>query len=293
MIRSPIKVLSSEATVAELIDHSTKSWKRDLVQEIFEEEEASVILQTPISSLNSKDKLIWHGTQNGSFLVKSAYHMEKAKEMEGRGQASTKEENILHTLWNCEAAKDVWGQCSMRLQKSTCSQLPIMLFFENMIKALNDSKLQEFVMVARQLWLRRNVFIFKNKFLPPNCLLRETITMRHKKMQLLNPLLTKSYETLVAVQFAKDLGLTQIELEGDSLQETKALQEENEAWSSTSMFIYETRIWLKTFAMWRVSHVRGNGNNIAHLLAKGSLNISDVFNVTMEDIPQCISPLVQ
>ena len=59
------------------------------------------------------------------------------------------------------------------------------------------------------------------------------------------------------------------------------------------MFICETKTWLKTFAMWRVSHVRRNGNNIAHLLAKGSLSISDDFNVTMEDIPQCISPLVQ
>ncbi|XP_042942726.1 uncharacterized protein LOC122276900 [Carya illinoinensis] len=228
MVRSPIKFLSFEATVAELIDHSTKSWKRDPVQEIFEEEKALVILQTPISSLNSKDKLIWHGTKNGSFSVKSAYHMEKATKMEGRGQASTsksfkevwkkiwqlhippidkmfiwracqeslptqlnlfktkivkvplcpicsrEEESILHTLWNCEVVKDVWGQCSMRLQKSTCSQLPMVLFFENMIKVLNDSEMQEFVMVARQLWLRRNSFIFKNKFLPPNCLLRET-----------------------------------------------------------------------------------------------------------------------
>ncbi|XP_042983222.1 uncharacterized protein LOC122312632 [Carya illinoinensis] len=280
----------------------------DLVQETFEEEEASVILQTPINSLNSKDKLIWHGTKNGYFSVKSAYHMEKAKEMEGRGQASTSK-----------------------------------TFKENMTKALNDSELQEFVMVARQLWLRRNSIIFKNKFLPPNCLLREASlrlqllkededkiqtqkegqqtknsaekwqsppanwfkvnwdeaidktkcmigigivlrdekgqiisTMRHKKMQLPDPLLTESYGALVAIQFTKDLGLTQIELEGDSLQVTKALQEENEAWSSSSMFIVETRIWLKTFSMWHVSHVRRNGNNIAHLLAKGSLSIFDV-----------------
>ncbi|XP_042969053.1 uncharacterized protein LOC122301732 [Carya illinoinensis] len=184
----------------------------------------------------------------------------------------------------------------------------MVLFFENMIKVLNDSEMQEFVMVARQLWLRRNSFIYKNKFLPPNCLLRETslrlqllkeeedkiqtqkegqqtknlaekwqsppanwfkvnwdgavdktkcmigigvvvrdekgqiiATMRHKKMQLPDPLLTESYGALIAVQFAKDLGLTQIELEGDSLLIAKALQEENEAWSSTSMFICETR----------------------------------------------------
>lgn len=56
-------------------------WKTELVQDIFEEGEANMILKTPTSTMETKDKIIWHGTMDGSFSVKSAYHMEKSREV--------------------------------------------------------------------------------------------------------------------------------------------------------------------------------------------------------------------
>ncbi|XP_042944592.1 uncharacterized protein LOC122278468 [Carya illinoinensis] len=325
------------------------SWKIDLVKDIFEEGEGSVILQTPISFMNSRDRLIWHGTKDGSFSVSSSSHMEKDKELEVKGQVSTsnsfkgvwnkiwqlhttssekmflwracqdslpiyvnlfkrkvvsdplrpictrEEESTLHALWNCEAAKDICCLCSKKLHKSSSSHLTMLVFFETLIEVLNADELQEFVVVARQLWLRRNSCIFNNHFMPPNVFLRESrlrlemlsekgqpqihsrdhqlcssakvwqvpplnwfkvnwdgavdqakgiigigviirydkgqtiATMRQKKTFFPDTQLAESYGALVAAQFARDVGLSQIVMEGDSLQVTKALQEEHEA----------------------------------------------------------------
>jgi len=46
-------------------------------QGIFQEEEARVICQIPLSPVQVKDSLLWRGALNREFSVRSAYHMEK------------------------------------------------------------------------------------------------------------------------------------------------------------------------------------------------------------------------
>ncbi|KAF5475845.1 hypothetical protein F2P56_007609 [Juglans regia] len=88
MVLSDVKVLDRRAKVADLIDSNSKSWKRDLVNQIFDGGEAEAIIRIPISSLNSKDKLIWKGTHKGCFSVRSAYHMMKERDFANQGQSS-------------------------------------------------------------------------------------------------------------------------------------------------------------------------------------------------------------
>lgn len=76
-VLSDVKELDSKAKVAELIDPIAKVWKTELVQHIFDKWEVEAILRTPISSFDSKDRLIWKGTSNGCFSMRSAYHMVK------------------------------------------------------------------------------------------------------------------------------------------------------------------------------------------------------------------------
>ncbi|XP_018831004.1 uncharacterized protein LOC108998763 [Juglans regia] len=114
------------------------------------------------------------------------------------------------------------------------------------------------------------------------------VAMRQGKKLYPDPLLAKSYGALQAVKVAWEIGLHQIILEGDSLQVTKALVEDREALSSSSMFWSEARFYLKLFAKWEVSHIRRNDNHIAHLLAKDALTIFDLI-ITMEDPLTCIA----
>lgn len=63
--------------VADLIDHGTKGWNVELIQVVFSEAEARVIVGIPLSLDLPPDRMVWRGTTNGSFTVKSAYHLGK------------------------------------------------------------------------------------------------------------------------------------------------------------------------------------------------------------------------
>jgi hypothetical protein len=55
--------------------------KYELVMEIFTTDEAEKICTLPISPNRQVDKLIWSGTSNENFFVKSAYHMGASKNL--------------------------------------------------------------------------------------------------------------------------------------------------------------------------------------------------------------------
>jgi hypothetical protein len=76
-VQSPKQLLVADATVASLINSNAKEWKADLVKAFLNAEEAQVVLDIPLSSSLPPDKLIWQGTKNGVFSVKSAYHLGK------------------------------------------------------------------------------------------------------------------------------------------------------------------------------------------------------------------------
>ncbi|XP_035539661.1 uncharacterized protein LOC118344031 [Juglans regia] len=304
-VTSPVKNLDENAKVDVLIDPETKRWKQDLIQDTFEVREAQLIMETPISAMATGDRIIWHGTKNGSFSVRSAYHMENDREVAAQGQASTsnslkevwnriwqiqatpgdktflwracqealptqynlykkrvvsdpicpicnreeemrsayhmendrevaaqgqastsnslkevwnriwqiqatpgdktflwracqealptqynlykkrvvsdpicpicnrEEESVQHVLWSCEAAKGVWSQCSKRIQKCSFPISSMIQLFSSLTKVLSPEELQEFVMIARKIWWRRNSFIFKKEFVHPNHIVRE------------------------------------------------------------------------------------------------------------------------
>ncbi|KAF5471730.1 hypothetical protein F2P56_008503 [Juglans regia] len=85
-------------------------------------------------------------------------------------------------------------------------------------------------------------------------------TMKSRKPLFPDPLLAEALGALEAVQFGLDIGLSQVIIEGDSLQVVTALKSDKESWNSTSMFVNEAKQLTKYFAKWDISHVRRNGN---------------------------------
>ncbi|XP_059450901.1 uncharacterized protein LOC132181678 [Corylus avellana] len=88
MIQSQPTVLAPTARVCELVDRDTKWWKTNLIEQIFSPAEVKMILAIPLSSRNQEDCMVWRGTVKGEFSVRSAYHLQKKKEEEGRGECS-------------------------------------------------------------------------------------------------------------------------------------------------------------------------------------------------------------
>ncbi|KAG6730953.1 hypothetical protein I3842_01G105500, partial [Carya illinoinensis] len=71
MIQSPMSVLSKNSIVADLIDPHSRWWKVDLLHAIFQQEDIKEIMRLPVSIFPTADKLIWKGTVNGHFSVRS------------------------------------------------------------------------------------------------------------------------------------------------------------------------------------------------------------------------------
>ena len=59
--------------VFDLIDTERRSWDAAKVKSIFILHEAEIVLGIPISYRLPNDSVIWAGTLNGNFTVKSAY----------------------------------------------------------------------------------------------------------------------------------------------------------------------------------------------------------------------------
>jgi hypothetical protein len=75
-VQSPVTILSSEAKVAELIEPNSRRWNVQLQSSIFSPSEVASICSIPLSPLLARDRLVWAGSKQGVFTVRSAYFME-------------------------------------------------------------------------------------------------------------------------------------------------------------------------------------------------------------------------
>jgi hypothetical protein len=100
-IQTPPRILDRNQRVSSLIDVDTKWWNVPLIRELFCDEDAALICNIPISPTRQQDAMVWLGTSNGVFSVKSAYHMAKSKTEESSGSSSN--QDLSTQLW-----KRVW-----------------------------------------------------------------------------------------------------------------------------------------------------------------------------------------
>lgn len=96
-IQDPIRVLSKDAKVANIIDLDSNWWNVPLVEHIFSPETVERICSIPISPRTQEDKLVWAGTKTGAFAVHSAYHLEIARRTREMGSVSTR--SVLSPYW--------------------------------------------------------------------------------------------------------------------------------------------------------------------------------------------------
>lgn len=72
-VTSPLLYEQENFLVAVLINESTRSWRNDVIDHVFEIVEVAVIKGIPLSSFNQKEKLIWPFTPSSQYSVKSSY----------------------------------------------------------------------------------------------------------------------------------------------------------------------------------------------------------------------------
>jgi ribonuclease HI len=117
-ISDPVRVLSTDAKVAEIINRSTNWWDIPLIEQIFPRETVDKICSIPICPRTQEDRLIWAGTKLGSFSVRSAYHLE----MECRARIAWESSSASQSnpywqhLWKLKVSRSVslflWRACN-------------------------------------------------------------------------------------------------------------------------------------------------------------------------------------
>jgi hypothetical protein len=129
-----------------LIDQDTKLWNSPLTKKIFQEEEARVICQIPLSPVQVKDSLIWRGTLNREFSARSAYYTKKglqALQQSGSSRQSAGT-TIWKTIWNLKISNaskmSIWKACNdllptkMNLLKHGVVLMPYAQYAKEMTK---------------------------------------------------------------------------------------------------------------------------------------------------------------
>jgi ribonuclease HI len=119
---SPNQDWNRNARVQALIDDNVGWWDVRLIRELFTSAVAEEICSLPICPTRLPDKLIWCGTSNGSFSVKSAYHMGKQLSIQAVGECSRASE--INKFWTSLWALNVPGVVKVFLWKACHNLLP-------------------------------------------------------------------------------------------------------------------------------------------------------------------------
>lgn len=89
-----------------------------------------------------------------------------------------KDETLIHAIWECPAAQDVWGSQDSPFQKSSYVAWNFKEFFAHCLHRFNKELIDLMVVVARETWFRRNKLVFEEVFLHPDEVYKGAIKSR-------------------------------------------------------------------------------------------------------------------
>ena len=95
-----------------------------------------------------------------------------------------------------------------------------------------------------------------------------------------------------ALSFAFELGFRSTILEGDSFRLIQALKSEVHSLSPTDLLIEDVKMFANNYVRLLYSHIKRNGNKVAHSLLKNALRILD-FQVWMKDVQSHFVSILQ
>ena len=95
-----------------------------------------------------------------------------------------------------------------------------------------------------------------------------------------------------AIELALEIGFTRVDIEGDSKTIYKELNSTDLSLALHGHVIQDTKYLASSFVSHRFSHVRRQGNNVTHALARWAINLPNL-TVWMEDVPPDIRCIVQ
>ncbi|XP_040987653.1 uncharacterized protein LOC121235369 [Juglans microcarpa x Juglans regia] len=85
------------------------------------------------------------------------------------------EESVIHVLWECPAANDVWKNGLIGVSKWKMEGGDFLGLWERLMGGLDKFKLEEKAVHLRKVWLRRNILVFEKRLTCPKTLISTSI----------------------------------------------------------------------------------------------------------------------
>ncbi|XP_075654761.1 uncharacterized protein LOC142624921 [Castanea sativa] len=108
--------------------------------------------------------------------------------------------------------------------------------------------------------------------------------MSEKIPQLLQPIEIEAMIATRALEFAREVGISEAVLEGDPLLVIKALAAKDVGLAPFGLLIQDAYRFTSTFSLLSYSHTKREGNQVAHDLVKLAVTIPN-FVIWIEDVP--------
>ena len=95
-----------------------------------------------------------------TFLGQACYNILPTKELLFKKHISTDPlcplyglatETLVHMLWSCPSAKDVWMECNSRIHKCTSNEMDFIYILAKLMERLDADQMQLVATVARQI----------------------------------------------------------------------------------------------------------------------------------------------
>ncbi|XP_075636839.1 uncharacterized protein LOC142609091 [Castanea sativa] len=242
--------------VPDLIDPEIHWWRRELITAIFYREDAEAICRIPLSRRRVADSIIWMHAKNGGYSVRTGYHVArrvfKHEDLaESSGGSDMQRE--------CPAAQDIWAGSRIKIQKRHLGQPDMLQLFLYLLDILDMEDveliwraveyLEEFKQVQVHLtippsqaegnvWRPPSQSLFKLNFDAE--IFRESnssgfgAVIRNEQGEVMAAMAAKGplmlsneeAETLAckkALEFAVDVGFSELVVEGDNVNVMKAI----------------------------------------------------------------------
>lgn len=97
---------------------------------------------------------------------------------------------------------------------------------------------------------------------------------------------------ICALEFALEVGIGRVVVEGDSKMVVQALMSKNSNLASYGLLVQDAYVFARNFSKLSYPHTKRDGNKVAHNLVKLATNFSDCV-VWMKDAPPSVIPFVQ
>ncbi|CAN0912862.1 LINE-1 retrotransposable element ORF2 protein [Linum grandiflorum] len=183
--------LDWDAKVSCLIDQNSRTWRRDLLELMFTEEEQHAILAIPLSATINKDVLCWTGSTPKEtacwkkiwklnipgklkvFIWKISHNIlpvgvDVCKRVSQVGDECPNcglQETIKHCFVECNWAAIIWRRSHVAYLFQLAEDVPCNVWIKKAMNSGDDINLNMFCALLWFLWKERNNFLFNSKIL--------------------------------------------------------------------------------------------------------------------------------